>query len=87
MNKVIAKFYVTTVEQQGGYPQDGKPPGIVGIKVNLNPVYQPNDKTHENQKFWEATPQGQLWMQINNPAAFEFFKAGEEVYVTFSKPE
>lgn len=83
--KIVAKFYVTTVEKQG-YPSEGKP-HTTGVKVNLQPVYAPDDKGHENHRFWQATPQGQLWMQINNPAAFEFFSAGEEVYLTFTKPE
>ncbi|MEW6209818.1 MAG: hypothetical protein AB1631_15750 [Acidobacteriota bacterium] len=88
---VIAKFYVQSVERQG-YPKRAKvdeaaEPHTTGVKVNLSPVYAPDDKNHENHKFWEATPSGQLWMQINNPSAFDFFKEGEEVYLTFSKPE
>jgi hypothetical protein len=93
--QVRAKFSVQTVERQG-YPVKNNADGIydetapaqpktTGVKVNLAPVYCPKDTQSENGKFWEATPQGQLWMQINNPAAFDFFKEGAEYYLTFEK--
>jgi hypothetical protein len=79
---IIAKFVVTSVERQGDYSGTGN---VTGIKVNASPVYAPNDLESENGKFWTATPNGQLWMQINNPECFDFFKAGEFIYLTFTQ--
>ena len=86
--KVVAKFAVNTVEQQGYRDHASGKPKRSGEKVNLSVVYvDPKDRTeaNENAAFWKATPSGQMWMQIDNPDAFGFFQPGEEVYVTFSK--
>ncbi len=83
MSSVIAKFLVTSVEQQGHSHHETGEPQLTGVKVNLSPVYRPKDSTHENQRFWEASPSGQLWLQIQNPQAFGFFQAGHEEYVIF----
>jgi hypothetical protein len=48
----------------------------------LKPVYSENPE-HENKSFWEATPSGELSMNIQNPRASEFFHIGEEYYVDF----
>jgi hypothetical protein len=90
LGKVICKFTVQSVEQQFGKKRNPETdeydvPYVSGIKVNLAPVYAPKDAKCENAKFWEATPQGQLWMQINNPAAFEFFEKGGDLYLTLEK--
>jgi hypothetical protein len=80
---VIAKFVVTSVEMQGHSHYETHEPVISCVKVNMSPVHQPKDKTHENYRFWSASPQGQLWLQINNPGAFDSFKTGEEQYLVF----
>lgn len=79
---VVAKFQVTSVEtfQYGGQ------------KVNLQPVYggegaDPKVTTKEDGQFWEATPMGGLWMQINNPLAAEQFQPGDKFYLTFERAE
>jgi hypothetical protein len=95
LDSVIAKFTVQSVEKQGDKDYQGvnteagesPKPRVVGIKVNLAPVYAPKDAKCENAKFWEATPSGQLWMQINNPACFDFFQAGEDIYLTFERAD
>jgi hypothetical protein len=84
---VIAKFQISTVEHQGYKNYEADKPQTSGVKVNLAPVYRPKDASHENAKFWEATPQGQCWLQINNPDAFGFFKPGHEQYVIFVDAE
>lgn len=90
MSRVIAKFSVQSVERQGGKKLNPETkqydtPYVSGVKVNLSPVYAPADAKCENARFWEATPNGQLWMQINNPAAFDFFEEGGDYYLTFEK--
>lgn len=78
----VAKFYVSAV-QTFGYvsPTDGSPV-VSGIRVELNPVsYKPDDPTHENSRFWTASPSGKLELSIQNPELFETFKVGEEIYL------
>ena len=57
--------------------------------LEFNPVFSNGDPNHENSKFWEATPSGKITLGTINPAAWQAFDLGEEVYVTFSrtKPE
>lgn len=86
---VKCKFYVQSIERQGYTSRKSEDdPGTrvtSGIKVNLAPVYAPKDANCENSRFWTATPGGQLWMQINNPEAFNEFVEGQEYYLTFDK--
>ena len=80
MSQVRAKFYVTTLEP---WFQQGK---RGGGNVKLRPVYSQNPE-HENKKFWDATPNGDITLGINNPDAFEFFynlAIGHEFYVDFT---
>lgn len=74
---VRAKFYVTTIEPYHG----GK-----GGTVKLRPVYSA-DPAHENKAFWDATPTGEISMQINNPQGFQYFtdRLNDEFYVEFTK--
>ncbi len=37
----------------------------------------------EDQRFFDATPTGQIEMTVNNPAALEFLKLGKTFYVDF----
>ncbi len=76
MAQVRAKFFVTTLE-----PWYGSKGGM----VKLRPVYS-QDPNHENKSFWDATPNGDISLSINNPAAFSFFMEhalGYEFYVDF----
>jgi hypothetical protein len=54
--------------------------------VQMHPVYS-DDPESENHAFWTATPSGTFAMQINNPAAFDFFEAGQEFYIDMTKVE
>lgn len=79
---VVTRFVCQSVEKQGySTPAGAK---IAGVKVVLAPVFAPNDTRCDHKKFWDATPTGQLWMQIQNPAAFDAFVPGEEYYLTFA---
>lgn len=48
-----------------------------------------DQSTPENQRFARATPAGTLAMQVDNPAALDYFKGrqGKAVYVDFSDAE
>lgn len=86
-----AKFRCNRIELQycGDKYEDGafvEPrEALVYPKVVMTPVMaQPGDDDHENSKFWQASPSGELWMQINNPAGAEVFEIGREYYVDFT---
>lgn len=57
--------------------------GTMGIVVKMNPSYE----NGVNRAFWEATPTGNLEMQINNPAVFAFFRPGKKFWLDFSEAE
>lgn len=57
-----------------------------GNMVKMLPVYS-EDPNHENKKFWDATPSGDITMYITNPAAVDQFEAGKEYYVDFTPAE
>lgn len=70
---VIAKFYCNNVtEYAGGYKN-----------VILNPVTDDGDP--ENKAFWQASPSGELKLNINNPAASSYFSPGKYYYITFNE--
>ena len=77
---VVAKFEVMSIETYK-YP---------GQKVVLMPVYagegaDPKVTSKEDGQFWEATPNGRLEMQVNNPVAAEQFQPGDRFYLTFER--
>jgi len=84
MDRVRCKFYVSSVTKHG-YCVEGKPQ-TSNIEVTLSAVYAPKDDKSENHKFWTATPSGSMKLQVNNPACFDFFKEGEELYIDVIKP-
>jgi hypothetical protein len=47
----------------------------------LTPVYGNGDPSHENTKFWNATPSGQFQMNTVNLAAVDCLELGQEVYL------
>ncbi len=52
--------------------------------VVLQPVYANNDPQHENSRFWDATPTGEIRLGTINPAAWEAFELNREYYVDFT---
>lgn len=40
-----------------------------------------------NRAFWQATPTANLEMSINNPDAFDFYKAGKSYWIDFTLAE
>jgi hypothetical protein len=49
--------------------------------VVLSPVLA---TTEENLAFWEATPAGQISLQITNPKAAAQFEVGTDFYIDFT---
>lgn len=63
--------------------------GILNQSWNLNQKEYRFDAQYdttipEDQRFSQATPSGTMRMQVNNPAANEFFKLGEDYYLDFT---
>lgn len=52
-----------------------------GHQINLFPVYSGSE---ENQKFFAATPGGQIQLHVVNPDATAAFEEGKEYYVDFT---
>ncbi len=71
--RVRAKFRVTKLEANN-------PPGI---SVELQPVYSSNPQ-HENSKFYECTPSGEIGLGIVSEDTARSFEIGKEYYVDFS---
>lgn len=71
---VIAKMRVASVKND---PEYG------GKNVHLSAVV---DGSEENRSFSKYTPSAELgmWISDETPAS-EFFKEGDEIYLTFSK--
>lgn len=77
LNAVVAKMQCSMIESQD---YGGTKPLH---KVSLGAIYGTEG---ENKDFADATPSGQCWMQISDGRpAKDFFKPGEQYYVTFTK--
>lgn len=55
--------------------------------VTLTPVYGNGDPNHENTKFWEASPTGEIKLGTINAEAASQFELGKEYYIDFTKAE
>lgn len=56
--------------------------------ITLSAVYGTDEKDNEeNNQFSEATPSGNLTMQISNPSAKGFFIEGKDYYLDFTQAE
>jgi len=78
----VAKFYVSSVQKTGHPDFQTGDPVTDGIRVELQPVpYKHDDPTHENSKFWHASPSGKMELYIQNPNLFDAFRVGEEIYL------
>ena len=74
--RVRAKFTVQSVEA----PYEGAPETT--RKVVLAPQYDPD--LPEDRRYHQATPSGQIWMQVDNPSATAEFLLGRQFYVDFT---
>jgi hypothetical protein len=82
MMMVRAKFKVDAIENTK-YGKTGK----VLTTIKMTPVYPGENPTHENKKFWDASPSGELRLGTVNAKAVEYFELGEEYYIDFTKAE
>lgn len=72
-----AKFMCSSVEDYG-----------MSKKVNLSVIYEGSlGDNEENKRFTKATPSGQLWMTIDNPAAAIQFMPGKAYYCDFTEAQ
>jgi hypothetical protein len=90
---VRAKFKVQRIERsmgtKGVVGTDGKvtyEPAEMATVV-LSPVYHNGDPNHENTKFWQASPSGEIKLGTVNAEAVAQFELGREMYVTFEPAE
>lgn len=68
-----AKFNCVAVEDYG-----------YSKKVKLAVVYEGSlGENEENKRFTKATPSGECWLTIDNPAASVQFVPGQAYYATF----
>jgi len=75
---IRAKFHVSFIKDfMNGDEKDSE-------SVEMHAVYS---GSNENKSFAKATPSAQLSMNISNPSAFGFFKAGREYYLDFSEAD
>ncbi len=51
----------------------------------LQPVYGNGDPNHENTKFWQASPSGEIRLGVVNQDAWKHFVLEEEYIITFEK--
>jgi len=91
---VRAKFRVTRIERSETMKHDGTNEAGVARYVKselqtivLVPVYGHGDPNHENTKFWEATPSGEIKLGTVNAGAAAQFELGGEYYIDFTPAE
>lgn len=88
---VRAKFKVSRIELTPGSKHIGKDPQgrdqyepCTMYSIYLTPVYANNNPDHENYKFWQATPTGEIKLGTVNEEAAKEFPLNQEMYVDFT---
>lgn len=93
--KVRAKFKVTRIEATV-QPRRKDPTSnwssentenVEMRTIVMSPVYGNGDPNHENTKFWNASPAGEIKLGTINPEAWKAFELDKEVYVDFTQAE
>jgi hypothetical protein len=94
---IRAKFKVDAIERsavstfphqtEAGNIDYSKPVAGEMHTIKMSPVYGNNDPTHENTKFWSATPTGSLQLGCVNAEAGGRFEIGKEYYIDFTLAE
>jgi hypothetical protein len=91
---VRAKFKVQKVERILSIvpvvnPETGNTEYMPGEiqSILMSPVSGNGDPSHENTKFWQASPSGQLTIGCANLEAAKQFELGKEYYVDFTPAE
>lgn len=83
----VAKIEMTAGTKRGPDGEDGKPVYMPATfyTIVMNPVYGNGNPEHENTKFWEASPSGELKLGTINEAAAAQFEISAEYYIDFIK--
>jgi hypothetical protein len=94
MSKVTAKFKYTgyeanlaqrpTINAETGKADWTKTKDVEQRTLKFAPVFHNGDPAHENTKFWEASPSGEIKLGTINPQAWSMFEIGKEYYVDFT---
>lgn len=88
---VRAKFRLDRVEQMlystNEKNADGSWKKVEMRTLVLVPVYGNGDPGHENTKFWNASPTGEIKLGTVNPQAWEQFDLGAEYYIDFTRAD
>jgi len=50
----------------------------------FNPVYANDNPRHENTRFWDYSPSGEIKLGTVNPDAWNHFQIGKEYYIDFT---
>lgn len=88
---VRAKFKLVRVERSistkqkdvtKGWNADNIEPVEMQTLV-FSPVYGNGDPNHENTKFWQASPSGEIKLGTVNPEAWKAFQLDHEYYIDF----
>lgn len=74
---VRAKFKVTSIESFDWNPNTKK--------IKLTPQY--DQSIPEDRRFAAATPSGEFWMNVDNPAAAEQLALGKTFYIDLTEVE
>lgn len=84
VNKIERQNYSRAIRQENGNytSQEEEMQTIV-----LAPVYRNGDPEHENTKFWNASPAGEIRLGTINAAAAAYFELGAEYYIDFTRAE
>ena len=90
MDKVRAKFRVTNIARSTGSVPVTDAEGNTTWKpsevqtITLFPVSGNGDPNHENTKFWNASPSGQIQLGTVNAEAAKVFDLDKEFYIDFT---
>lgn len=71
-------------KKDDGTTDHSRPELIEMRSLKFSPVYANNDPNHENTKFWNASPSGEIKLGTVNPEAWKQFELGKEYYVDFT---
>lgn len=87
---IRAKFKVVSKTYRMGSKPDASGKAWIPcatIDVKLAPVFGNGDPNHENTRFWQASPTGEISIGCANAAAADAFVLGQEYYVDFTPSE
>ena len=85
---IRCKFKVDSIERMLGYGarnEKGEYPPTELRTIKMSPVYGNGDPSHENTRFWQATPSGQIVFSTVNSEAADTLELDAEYYIDIIK--